>query len=229
MSKILGMPVVRVISRYNTGKTGRDGRYAHVSGESPRSHVWTATLPIQGAAVAFQLDSGADATLLSHSTYLTLRLRPTLQPTTLHLSGPTGQQLDIMGTFDANTTWKGQSATFPVYVVNGPLNLLSRTVCSQLGLLLCTVSTAKSVSSSPSLGCMKGPPELGLHERSTCPHSAPSGCQAIPLSHCPTCCSATSRQSPSRVGPHGPHGCCLSHHGANRVVRSHGPCLEAQR
>ena len=28
MSKILGMPVVRVISRYDTGKTGMVGRYA---------------------------------------------------------------------------------------------------------------------------------------------------------------------------------------------------------
>ena len=56
----------------------------------------------------------------------------------------------------AHTSFHGRDLTFQVYVVDGPSDLLSRSVCDALQLLSCSVAEASA--EPPPLGCMGGPP-----------------------------------------------------------------------
>ena len=116
---------------------------------------WTASLRIHGSPILFKLDSGADRTLISAQSYQTISPRPTLSPVQTRLQGPDGNTLPIQGQFEATATWKDRSVTFQVLVVDGPSNLLSRSVCHDLGLLSCSVESATHPS-PPSIGRMAG-------------------------------------------------------------------------
>ena len=76
----------------------------HVSGNTDS---WTATIPVNGLPVTFKLDSGADSSIISQSTYLKLNPQPTLSPARLRLQGPSGNDLPILGFFMAHTNFYG--------------------------------------------------------------------------------------------------------------------------
>ena len=136
--------------------------HAHHSQDDSPVHVsdntdpWTATIPVNGLPVTFKLDSGADSSIISQSTYLKLNPQPTLSPARLRLQGPSGNDLPILGFFMAHTNFHSRDLTFQVYVVDGPSDLLSRSVCDALQLLSCSVAEASA--EPPPLGCMSGPP-----------------------------------------------------------------------
>ncbi|XP_065192543.1 uncharacterized protein K02A2.6-like [Sycon ciliatum] len=120
---------------------------------------WLVELPINGQSVLFKLDSGADCTLLSLPSYNSLSPQPKLTPISTKVTGPDGQPLPIHGAFVAASSWKDRNVTFRVIVVDGPSNLLSRSVCQDLNLLSCDVSEASASppSAPPVIGRMSGP------------------------------------------------------------------------
>ena len=118
--------------------------------------AWTTTIPVNGMPVSFKLDSGVDSSILSLASYAKLHPQPVLSPSELQLQGPSGDPLPLRGSFVASSTWQGRDITFHLYVVDGPSNLLSRSVCENLNLLSCSVAEASA--GPPPLGCMTGPP-----------------------------------------------------------------------
>ena len=79
-----------------------------------------------------------------------------LTPVQTRLYGPDGNAQTSSGQFEATTTWKGRSVTITALVGNGPSNLLSRSVCQDLHLLACSVSSA-TLPNLRTVGRMAGP------------------------------------------------------------------------
>ena len=121
--------------------------------ESDYTNPWTVTIPVNGLPVTFKLDSGADSSIISQSTYLKLNL-PCLQLASASKDPPATTCLSL--DFSWHTRTYGRGLTFQVYVVDGPSDLLSRSVCDTLQLLSCSVAEASA--EPPPLGCMSGPP-----------------------------------------------------------------------
>ena len=118
---------------------------------------WTVPLSINGSSpIMFKLDSGADRTLIRTTDFQSLSPTPVLTPVSTQLRGPDGNLLHIHGQFEATTSWEGRQVSFNAMAVDGPSNLLSRSVCSDLHLLSCSVSSA--TAPAPLIGKMSGPP-----------------------------------------------------------------------
>ena len=159
----------------------------HASGLTGSSDPWTVelTLGCTDQRVRFKLDTGADVTTISASTYESLRPRPALENTALQLSGPDGRQLRIRGMFTAETSHQQRSVAFPVYVIetSGDGNLLSRAVCADLQLVQqSSVDSIKKPKPAcrPLVGCIDGPPvDIQLHPGSE-PYHWPNGSPCAP-------------------------------------------------
>lgn len=97
--------------------------------------TWNVNLKVNNTNVPFKIDTGADVTVISQSTYKKLKM-PRLCQSTLNLSSP-GGNLNTVGEFMAKTTYKNQRYSFKIVVVDQPLknNLLSRGVSAKLGLV----------------------------------------------------------------------------------------------
>ena len=77
--------------------------------------------------VTFKIDSGADTSVISVTTYKPLRDRPILDPANGAIFGPGDGSLDGRGKFMAHTVFKGNAYEFPIHVINGSRsNLLGR-------------------------------------------------------------------------------------------------------
>ena len=100
-----------------------------------KERTWKVTLDINGTKTPFKIDTGADVTVISPATYKKLK-SPKLSQSSLNLSSP-GGNLNTLGEFMAQTTYKEQKYSFKIVVVDQPLNsnLLSRAVSSKLGLV----------------------------------------------------------------------------------------------
>lgn len=75
--------------------------------ESASEDRWCITLPIHGRSVKFKIDTGADITIMSRSTYESLQGRPPLVKTSINVKSP-GGKVSCMGKFLANTESKGK-------------------------------------------------------------------------------------------------------------------------
>ncbi|CAL9702469.1 unnamed protein product [Knipowitschia caucasica] len=95
---------------------------------------WTVTLDIAQVPLAFKIDTGADASIIGDKTFSLLTKKYRLTPTSTPFSGP-GGPLKCFGMFEANTEYKGESYTFPVYVIKGNSCLLSRIEAVKMGLV----------------------------------------------------------------------------------------------
>ena len=82
--------------------------------------TWKNTLLISGKKVQFKLDTGAEVTAVSETTYRRLD-RVTLQRATRPLRGPAGQPLDVLGQFTKKITHPTTSVSSQetIYVVRG--------------------------------------------------------------------------------------------------------------
>ncbi len=109
---------------------------------------WHVKLSMQGTAVEFKIDTGADITVMSEQTFLKLPCRPHLTKTLADIRSP-GGKLDCIGKFLACTERKGQNVSFWTYVVKGPYtnNLLSRKTACEMKL----VSRVDSISTEDSV------------------------------------------------------------------------------
>ena len=100
-----------------------------------KERTWKVTLDINGTKTPFKIDTGADVTVISPATYKKLK-SPKLSQSSLNLSSP-GGNLNTLGEFMAQTTYKEQKYSFKIKVVDQSLNsnLISRAVSSKLGLV----------------------------------------------------------------------------------------------
>jgi hypothetical protein len=124
--------------------------------------VWTTDLSIGGKRVTFKIDSGADISVMSESTYQTLPDPPTLKPTSAMLTSP-GGKLQCIGEFIADIKRDGTMYSFRVVVVSHyQNNLLSRAVSNKMGLIQRMDEIQESVFGS--IGLMKTAP-VKIHLR----------------------------------------------------------------
>ena len=87
------------------------------------STVWMSSVRLGGKEVQFKLDTGAEVTAISDSTYHTLQ-GVKLKPATKPLYGPASQSLKVLGQFTGELTHKQNSCQDQIYVVKGLRNNL---------------------------------------------------------------------------------------------------------
>ena len=97
---------------------------------------WNVVLHINRKPVLFKIDTGADISVISVSTYQALPECPKLKPSNAVLSSP-GGMLNCKGQFTADISLKNKQYRVDIYVIEGACvnNLLSRHAASQMGLV----------------------------------------------------------------------------------------------
>lgn len=81
--------------------------------------AWTVNLPIQGFQIVFEIDSGADTSVMPSETFEKLAFKPKLKNPTNKLESP-GGKLNCMSYFIVTTMRKGKRFRFKVNVIKGP-------------------------------------------------------------------------------------------------------------
>ena len=105
---------------------------------------WQDKLFVNGARVQFKLDTGADVTVVPEDVYKKLKVK--LQSTSKVLTGPSQQNLDVLGSFHAVISNGKRETNQVVYVVKGlRCPLLGRPAIEALDV----VSMVEKLSSQP--------------------------------------------------------------------------------
>ena len=87
------------------------------------STVWMSSVKLGGKKVRFKLDTGAEVTAISDSTYQTLQ-GVKLKPATKPLYSPASQSLKVLGQFTGELACKQHSYQEQIYVIKGLRNNL---------------------------------------------------------------------------------------------------------
>ncbi|KAI2647390.1 Transposon Tf2-8 polyprotein [Labeo rohita] len=97
---------------------------------------WTVSLKIGDTPVTFNIDTGADVTVMNTVTFGKLNPRARLCHSNIVLNSP-GGSLNCIGRFTAKAEHKGRKYTMTVYVVAGETvsNLLGRQTATEMGLV----------------------------------------------------------------------------------------------
>ena len=114
------------------------------------------TLTVRCNRFRITIDTGADVTVISEETWLAMRNKPQLQPTTVNLNS-VGGQVNACGIFNATTRHKQTVYRFDVIVISGNAsNLLARYAAVNMGLIkrLDQIGLSKPAS----IGLMKKEP-----------------------------------------------------------------------
>ena len=85
--------------------------------DSNGCNIWNVTVLLNGNAVEFKLDTGADVSVIPEETYKTLKIND-LHPAESSLTGAGSQPLQVCGKFEANLQYKARSSKQTVYVVS---------------------------------------------------------------------------------------------------------------
>ena len=138
---------------------------------------WSVTLRFCGVEVPFKIDTGADVSIITASTYLNLLEQPPLAPAS-PMIGPDGAAIACSGRFTTTATYKADDFAITLNVIESstPANLLSRADSVRLGL----VQRVNTASQQSPIGCMSGPP---VHI-SLAPDATPYNCavaRRVPL------------------------------------------------
>ena len=106
--------------------------------------AWFATVYLNGQSTRFKLDTGAEVTAISESTYEDLK-GPQLSPPGKTLYGPSRQQLHTLGQFTGDFCHNGKTAQHSVFVVRDlKSNLLGLPAITSLGLVARVATTETS-------------------------------------------------------------------------------------
>ena len=99
-------------------------------------NAWKIELNVADQPLPFKIDTGAEVTAISESTWKSLRNPPTLTKTTKHLCGPDRKPLQMVGEADINLKSKQKCSIQRVFVVKGlSNNLLGLPTIKALNLL----------------------------------------------------------------------------------------------
>ena len=118
--------------------------------------AWFVTLNVRCTRFRFKINTGADVTAISEETWLSMRNKPELQPTTVNLNS-VGGQVNACGKFSATTRYKQTIYRFDLIVIAGNTStLLARDVAVNMGLVkrLDQIGSSKPAS----IGLMKTEP-----------------------------------------------------------------------
>ena len=135
---------------------GPAGPFLGVVDCTTNNDAWFVTLTVRRNRLRFKIDTGADVTVISGETWLAMRNKSELQPTTVNLNS-VGGQVNACGKFNATTRYKQTVYRFDVIVISGNTsNLLARDVAVNMGLVkrLDQIGSSKPAS----IGLMKTEP-----------------------------------------------------------------------
>ncbi|CAI5657120.1 unnamed protein product [Oreochromis niloticus] len=104
--------------------------------ESGSDADWDIELLVNGSPVDFKIDTGADTTVMTETTFNKLQQRPKLIQCKPTVYSP-GGKVKCMGKFLATTVYKGQKYQYWITVIKGQYasNLLGKTVAKRMGLV----------------------------------------------------------------------------------------------
>lgn len=105
--------------------------------EDGNDSSWKVKLPIGHRSVSFKIDTGADVTVISESTFNDLQPKPDLTPSSRRLNS-VGGELRCRGTFTATTRIGDRCHRIRIYVVPEGCNLLGRPSAIAMGLVKLT-------------------------------------------------------------------------------------------
>ena len=135
---------------------GPAGPFLGVVDCTTNNDAWFVTVTVRCNRLRFKIDTCADVTVISEETWLAMRNKPELQPTTVNLNS-VGGQVNACGKFNATTRYKQTVYRFDVIVISGNTsNLLARDVAVNTGLVkrLDEIGSSKPAS----IGLMKTQP-----------------------------------------------------------------------
>ncbi|KAE8737488.1 hypothetical protein FOCC_FOCC017048 [Frankliniella occidentalis] len=154
---LLSPPVRRQVNGRDTGRGPRLGPWLDdlraldevgdlVSGSVARVHAvgaitksrppWTATVTAGGRQLQFQVDTGADVTVISNKTFLEEFSGASLQKTSHRLRGPGQRPLTVLGLISVDVKWRDRTSTTDVYVIQEDArSLLGRPAIEDLKML----------------------------------------------------------------------------------------------
>lgn len=97
---------------------------------------WDIELQVNGSPVDFKIDTGADTTVMTETTFNKIQQRPKLIKSKSIVYSPGGKVMCV-GKFLATTHYKGQKYQYWVTVIQGQYasNLLGKTVAKRMGLV----------------------------------------------------------------------------------------------
>ena len=107
-----------------------------LSGDSLEDNKWTVQLRVSGEPVDFKIDTGADITAMSKSTFDSLPNHPKLHPSRIVLFSP-GGELQCAGQFTTIMTRCNKNYEVDIFVISGEhaSNLLGRQAACEMGLV----------------------------------------------------------------------------------------------
>ena len=111
---------------------------------STGSEPWTVAVSLNELPVEFQIDRGADVSVIPKQLYRKLKV-PSLEPTNKSLIGPSQDSLHVCGQFSATLIYKGSTVKEQIYVVRGLLKALIGCPAITALQLLCRVNTVDSI------------------------------------------------------------------------------------
>ena len=117
-----------------------------------QGNIWQVQVTINDKKVNFKVDTGAEVTALSHTTWETLNLSEALQNPGTSLCGPDGAGLTVLGKVFLRLSYNEKKSTQPVFIVkNIKNNLLGLPAIKALKLFSCVDSINNIISQYPSL------------------------------------------------------------------------------
>ena len=114
---------VRVVSTEDSGEETfvgmiEDSESLIIPTVSTGTEPWTVNVLLNKLPVEFQIDTGADVSVIPEELYKKLKAPP-LEPTNKSLMGPSHDTLQVCGQFIGNLVHKGSTVDEIIYVVNG--------------------------------------------------------------------------------------------------------------
>ena len=123
--------------------------------EGNKRNMWAITIQMQGKPIVVKVDTGAEVTAISDSTWKSLNFAKPLEETGVSLYGPDQTHLKILGKINLTLSHHERCCTQDVYVIKDlKSDLLGLPAIKELELLLnvCSVENGKSIISQyPSL------------------------------------------------------------------------------
>ena len=113
---------------------------AAVNGQVPTvdagDNPWMVTVSVNGSPVDFKIDTGADVSVISDTTYKALTRKASLRPPRKSLTGPSCQPLEVCGQFTGTLQHGDCTACEEIFVVKSlQMSLLGRPAIESLGLV----------------------------------------------------------------------------------------------
>ena len=130
--------VCRSVREVTSNSRGTDQHFflGAVSSCDKFEEPWSVVLHVNRKPVQFKIDTGADISVISVSTYQALPQRPKLKPSNAMLSSP-GGMLKCKGQFTAEISHNNKQYFVDIFVIEGSCvnNLLSRHAACQMALV----------------------------------------------------------------------------------------------